>query len=138
MDNDMETLDYYGVLRQRYNIPSSFSKLICMCDDKLWNIGIKESDDKRYNYWVCTKCNRLPRYHFFRCFQCEEYFVKDFKHPNFCVLDPLCWDCITNPENKDFCYHKPLYVDLMLGESPPFLPKPRKFTVEELENVFDF
>jgi hypothetical protein len=133
---DEQPLDYYEILRRPYNIPHTMQRYLCVCErDGLYlPVGIEPSP--KYRDWVCTSCHKLPIYHFFICMECKEKFIRDFRHPKFCTLDPLCWNCLTTTGPICECVHP--RVAEIIGELEPYLPKPKSYSPQELESVFDF
>lgn len=132
-----QTLDYYQILRTPWNVPQRLKRYICLCErDGLYLPNGIRPTEKSGQYWVCATCEKLPIYHYYICMTCEEPFILDFRHPKFCTLDPLCWDCIKS--TGPICNCVLPKVKELLGESPPYLPRPKQFTSEELESVFDF
>ena len=52
---------------------------------------------------LCSICVK-PRLHYaYLCEICEDYFIKDFKHPGFCYREPQCWDCLTDDAYCNHC-----------------------------------
>jgi hypothetical protein len=41
---------------------------------------------------ICKNCNKIVPWFVFKCVKCDDYFIKDFRHPKFCSLYPTCWD----------------------------------------------
>src|SRR4249919_1464215 len=40
----------------------------------------------------CANCNKIVPWFVFKCVTCNDYFLKDFRHPKFCPLYPTCWE----------------------------------------------
>lgn len=75
-------------------LPYSALKLICTESSSIYGPYPKANWDKGF-IGLCSSCNK-PRIHkLYICGLCEEYFIKDFKHPGFCWKDPICWDCLS-------------------------------------------
>lgn len=51
---------------------------------------------------LCKKCEKLPRYLVRTCRKCGVLFAKDFKHPNYRVDWPCCWDCVQELTAEDY------------------------------------
>lgn len=68
-------------------------KLICCCSISVY--GPYPSTDWSKGYvGICNSCKN-PRIHaLYNCDICEQYFVKDFKHPGFCWKNPICFYCL--------------------------------------------
>jgi hypothetical protein len=126
--------DYFDTIRAKNNVPLPLHKYVCFCKP---GTGIKPDPLGGRRYWVCALCTKLPIYHIYDCVGCENYFVYDFHHPDFCRTDALCWDCL----QKDgvICGHTHPKINYTMPIMEPYLPKVKKYSAEELEDFsFDF
>lgn len=118
-------------------LPYSIRHRVCTCTDPTWG-------NSPYS-WVhyCGKCNKPMRWLVEKCRAeggCGEYYIRDFIHEGRCVRPrcQLCWDCFQKLGKR--CDHTRRgpewnHADII---HPPAGLNPRKFSKEELENVFDF
>jgi hypothetical protein len=85
--------------RQR-NYPNVWLSLRCSCPKDrpfpwfTWFGGIATK---------CNTCGKTEPWRLQQCANCDEYFIKDFSHPAYCIFDPWCWTCLEteNPDGLD-------------------------------------
>ena len=121
---------------RKYSLPYSIQHRVCMCEDPTWG--------KSPYSWVpyCGKCNKPMRWLVEKCRAedgCGEFYIRDFMHDGRCIRPrcQLCWNCFQKLGKR--CDHT--YRGLGWKHNiiqPPAGLNPRKFSKEELENVFDF
>ena len=119
-------------VRNPWEIPRKWRDRICTCK------GIKaETSD---GFLRCAKCHRPYDYQFFKCGDCESFFICDFKWPYFCVWHPTCWNC--SQDHTSICNEKhgwtPTEEYLNMEVRAPRGLNPKAYTAEELAGVFDF
>jgi hypothetical protein len=88
---------------------------------------------------LCARCKKVVPWFFYKCVICDQYFIQDFRHPKFCAFYPTCWQH-TLELPWEFCgEHRPHVLGgtrlNMIVE--PIGLNPRKFSDEELANVFE-
>lgn len=117
--------------RYIYNMPLQWKFNICTCDQ----FGYSNNPNAG-PYTPCRKCRKYNVYLFFKCEECEEFFLKDFRTPWFCEVHPLCWVCISKFENESCCPSIPKTAPpaSVLRYSPPvgLALKMKFYTKEEL------
>ncbi len=109
-------------------LPSSALALICTCTNTraIWS-GYREPISwSRVFYGRCKGCRKQRIEYLWKCECCTEYFVKNFKHPNWCIKVPRCFKCLEHTAH-DLCTcsgRKCVWHPLDIGEKvPPFVPK---------------
>lgn len=120
---------YYSPYWYRYylNIPVDIRDKVCLCKE------FKSYDLNSKNGLPTCLCGGILHYMIFQCDSCSDIFLKDFRHPKFCILDPLCWNCID--ENPSCSVHT-RSPDSKI--SPPIYRVRKKYSQEDLTGVFDF
>lgn len=115
--------------RYHTNIPERIKGQVCLCRN--WE-GFDLKTEKGKRFPSCKNCGRLMHYLIHKCTKCGDVFIKNFKHVDFCPLDPQCWVCL-NDLMDDRCKHlKERLFDSYTREP---LVKVRKFTAEELSDL---
>lgn len=113
-------------------IPRTHRDKICFSMGKE---GHNEPTKSRGGLPCCGGCGKPYPWFSHFCVGCGEFFIRDFFSPQFCSLYPTCWDCL--PELPwSYC---PAHGDneLRFREvMPPAGLNPRKYTQEELDDVF--
>lgn len=120
--------------RNRNLMPVEFISRVCTCVERR---GYITTDQYPGIINTCSACHKPESYYLFRCTRCESLFIHDFRAP-FCYDQPHCWECVN--EDPYICeghhYCQPYWTkDKWVA---PVLPKPKTYTAEELDNVFDF
>lgn len=127
------------------NIPSWISPYICKCDqfDYSFAKGIRDYPALTPSNWPlkCGTCSRYNVYLLFVCVDCDEAFIKDFKHPRFCTFEHFrCWDCLNNYLANDedgVCCDRVTWHIAEERVLPPVGVKVRRFSDEEIASVLD-
>lgn len=88
---------------------------------------------------ICNGCGKPYSWFGYFCVLCGYFFIKDFAHPKFCFAYPTCWGCM--PQLPwTYCTGHGFNNDVRSewGIVPPTGVNPKKYTAEDLTNVFDF
>lgn len=116
-----------------YLIPFSYESRIC----RLYGQDDSHVAGKRsVNGLPGCSCGRTFPWFGHFCLGCGNYFLQDFHDKRYCAFWATCWDC-TQLLPWEYCLDHGV-KDPMFKEHLPTGANPRKFTDEELENVFDF
>jgi hypothetical protein len=97
---------------------------------------------------ICSNCNKVVPWFFFKCAECDQYFIKDFRHPKFCIFYPTCWQhtlelpweyCEDHcfPARAPYTGNAAWMNEHYKALVEPVGLNPRSFTDEELANVFE-
>jgi len=90
----------------------------------------------------CGTCRGVYLWFTHYCRGCGVFFIRDFYHPAFCDLYPVCWDCLPQLPWSHCPDHSNATSRLSDLTVEPIGLNPRKFTTEELQqagiNVFSF
>ena len=123
-------------------IPERYKNLLCY-GNLPTNIDKHSNFTKKRGIVICGDCDKPKVYTSHWCLNCGEFFIRDFVDTRFCSAYPHCWDCL-GELNWDYCpdHAMPNHVEFAEnGDTTITSPvglNPKVFTVEELENVFDF
>ena len=121
----------------RLDLPARLQDLYCHCGNYS---AVNITREKRVGPPVCNNCRCVVGWFFYKCVKCEEFFIKDFRHPKFCPHYPTCWEhtpglpwryCVEHTADPDEFEFYSIIV-------PPVGLNPKQFSEEELANVFVF
>lgn len=116
---------------EKFDLPIALRSLIHDCDE--YKAGPPGETPVR-----CHNCMKTVPWFFFKCTVCDEYFIKDFRHPKFCSMYPTCWQHTLELPWEYCTEHRPhlnWYHEIILK---PTGANPRTFSDSELADVFDF
>lgn len=114
-------------------MPPEFRRMVCKCEQR----GYITTDKHPGIINTCTSCKKPESYYLYRCADCENLFIHDFRAP-FCYNEPRCWDCVTKDPRPCSGHNYCEYYWTPKQWVSPVLPKPKVFSEEELASVFDF
>ena len=115
----------------RYLVPYSYDQKICR---EYGDEGHKPG--KKVNGLPGCSCGKTFSWFSHFCLMCGDFFLQDFHDKRYCTFYATCWDC-TQKLPWEYCLDHGV-KDPWFTEHLPMGANPRKFTAEELENVFDF
>jgi hypothetical protein len=103
-----------------------WTKIICQHPDYKYPSALKWVNSG-FEYPICTNCKKIKNWLLFECEACEEVFLKDFQHPSFCCVCPLCFNCL-ELQPSFLCEHSKLgshynQIREEMGIIPPRLTK---------------
>lgn len=117
------------------NIPFWIREKICHCE--FFNYGGIKKDP--YNQiHRCDTCGKYNVYLLFKCVDCEEHFIKDFRHPRFCTFEHFrCWDCLNVYLELDelCCDRVRWYIDNRKAIVPPVGISVRRLSEQEMNDI---
>lgn len=127
----------------RVHVPFELSHLVCNCKESDRTLRPRLIDGKKSRYIECTHCGKYAKYLMLKCSVCNDWYLNTYRHPNKCLFERHCWDCIsktTGPicsassfkyanhshcewlrKYQDFEPVAPLPVDMTRRESKPDL-----------------
>lgn len=131
-----------GVIEAYNATPLSFRDRVCWARLDPINshyLKLVESDHRISGRHVedslCRECRKLPAYYLRKCFNCTNFFIKDFFDSRYCRFIPFCWNCLPqlpwsscpdHPDRINWDNQLPLGVN------------PKTFTQEELDSFDPF
>jgi len=103
-------------------LPTEARRLICVCNpsDSLYDGKYPPLDHSKN---TCINCKKMRYQFLYQCEHCEEFFVKNFKHPAFDITEPWCYSCLEAIKPDEVCTKYPDKIinlhEVRWGKVPP-------------------